>query len=1006
MRPSRAENDLPRDADVADQGAHRPQAKQSSAPGRKPRAPAVRLRRPPSLGHHAAVAASPRPHRRHSVGRAAAARAGGGAVARALAARARRGVRPAGAGATCAGARHGGVVPPDEALLARVAGRLETAAAPRLAARGQRHRRRAAHQPRPRAARRGGGRRARRRRARRGRTSSSTSPTGRRGDRDALVADDLCALTGAEAAPVVNNNAAAVLLALNTLAGGPRGDRVARRAGRDRRHLPHARRDGQERRAAARGRHHQPHPRRRLRRAIGAADRAAAEGRTPATIASSASPPRSTSPSWSAIGRARGVPVMEDLGSGALVDLAAVRPAARAGGRASAIAAGADLVTFSGDKLLGGPQAGLIVGRARPDRRACARNPLRRALRSDKLTLAALAATLRLYRKAPDLRRGAADAALAHAPARRDGGASGARGAPRCAARARRRATRSTLVDVARPRSAAARCRPTPLPSRALAVDAPDGRRRRDRRALPRRRARRSSAASTTAASCSTCAASSPPRTLLVDLATPDAMPLIIGTAGHIDHGKTALIRALTGQDTDRLKEEKERGISIDLGFACLDGPDGERAGIVDVPGPRALHPQHARRRARHRPGAASRSPPTTASCRRPRSTSTSCTCSACGAASSSITKVDLVDAARRRGGARGDRDPALDTEPRGRADRAPCRRSTGDGLDALRAAIAAALRGAAAPRRRDGYFRLPVDRAFVMHGHGVVVTGTAIAGDGRATGDTVRVLPGGDDGARAQRRGARRAVAARAGRGQRVALNLGGVEHGDVAARPRRLRPAPRARRPTRFDAWVEVRPGARRALAQPRPCARPPRHRRGARQAGAARRRAPSCAARSAGWAQLVLREPVVALRGDRFILRDETARWTLGGGVVVHPFADRHRRATVAATLERLHTGSDATAAATFLETAPDFAVDAGTVAQALGMRIERAVAALALVDDAIPVPDPRRPGGLLDDASQVGSLRGDRARRGVGAAPGRAAGARSRDGEPAQRGCRGR
>src|SRR5437016_12257234 len=62
-------------------------------------------------------------------------------------------------------------------------------------------------------------------------------------------------------------------------------------------------------------------------------------------------------------------------------------------------------------------------------------------------------------------------------------------------------------------------------------------------------------------------------------------MPLIIGTAGHIDHGKTSLVRALTGQDTDRLKEEKERGISIDLGFAHFDAPSGERAGIVDVPG-------------------------------------------------------------------------------------------------------------------------------------------------------------------------------------------------------------------------------------------------------------------------------------------------------------------------------------------------------------------------------------------------------------------------------------
>src|SRR5881409_2079461 len=110
-------------------------------------------------------------------------------------------------------------------------------------------------------------------------------------------------------------------------------------------------------------------------------------------------------------------------------------------------------------------------------------------------------------------------------------------------------------------------------------------------------------------------------------------MSLIIGTAGHIDHGKTSLIRALTGQDTDRLKEEKERGISIDLGFAYLDA-DGERAGIVDVHG----HERFIRNMLAGAHGidlvlftvAA-----TMASCRRPRSTSTSSTCSASGAASS-----------------------------------------------------------------------------------------------------------------------------------------------------------------------------------------------------------------------------------------------------------------------------------------------------------------------------------------------------------------------------------
>ena len=76
---------------------------------------------------------------------------------------------------------------------------------------------------------------------------------------------------------------------------------------------------------------------------------------------------------------------------------------------------------------------------------------------------------------------------------------------------------------------------------------------------------------------------------------------MIVGTAGHIDHGKTSLVRALTGVETDRLREEKARGISIDLGFAYLPAPDGSVLGFVDVPGPREIRSQHAGRRHRHR---------------------------------------------------------------------------------------------------------------------------------------------------------------------------------------------------------------------------------------------------------------------------------------------------------------------------------------------------------------------------------------------------------------------
>ncbi len=365
---------------------------------------------------------------------------------------------------------------------------------------------------------------------------------------------------------------------------------------------------------------------------------------------------------------------------------------------------------------------------------------------------------------------------------------------------------------------------------------------------------------------------------------------LILGTAGHIDHGKTSLVRALTGTDTDRLPEEKRRGITIELGFAELDLGD-YRLGIVDVPG----HERFVRQMLAGATGmdlamlvvAADDSvKPQT------REHMDVLRLLDLKAGVIALTKCDIADEEWME---------LVEAEIRELVAGtifalAPIVRTsaqTGQGMDQLRQALLVAARQAAlevtVPHESDP-FRMAIDRSFTMPGHGTVVTGSVASGCA-TNGQTLVIQP---DGVEVRVRGLRNhgREVERVCRGQRAAINLAGVHHDNVArgnelATPGHLMPSRlltvdlsllnSAPRPLKHRATLRLHVGTAEVLATVAllgPAAVPP----GARS-----------------FAQLYLREPVVTVWNQPFVLRAESPMATIGGGSILVANPTRIRRLT---------------------------------------------------------------------------------------------------------------
>jgi selenocysteine-specific elongation factor len=437
---------------------------------------------------------------------------------------------------------------------------------------------------------------------------------------------------------------------------------------------------------------------------------------------------------------------------------------------------------------------------------------------------------------------------------------------------------------------------------------------------------------------------------------------MIVGTAGHIDHGKTTLVRALTGVDTDRLPEEKRRGISIELGYAFLDGRGGERLGFVDVPGhERLVHTMLA--------GATGIDFALLVVAAddgvMPQTREHLAVLAMLGIARGAIvaTKADRADPARALAEAR----TLVAGTPLQHAPGLAVAARTGEGVDALRALLLDAAEPATprAPRAAhdpdSAAFRLAIDRAFTLAGIGTIVTGTVHAGRVRVDDELV-IVPGGRR-VRVRSLHAQDRAVDEARAGQRCAAALAGVAKEEIARGQWLVAPAA-ALAADRVDAHVTVWRDEARPL---RSGARVLAHVGAAAVAASvAVLEGDAIAPGASGRIQLVLHAAVGAWRGDRVVLRDVGAARTIAGGVVLDPFGPaRYRRTALrgreldalargdlAALVELAPQGVDfarhAAAQGRALDAAPLASLGEGTVragALALGAAHARAAAEAA-------------------------------------------------------------